>query len=70
MSARRSFVLCVLAALAGAQSVRAADAPGATPTPRPTVGTAPTPTAAPAPGASPAAGLRDPFRPFNSSSSR
>jgi type IV pilus assembly protein PilP len=64
MSAGRSLVLCALAALVGAQSVRA-QVPGATPTPRPTVGTAPTPTAAPAPGASPAAGLRDPFRPFN-----
>jgi type IV pilus assembly protein PilP len=65
MSAKRSLVLCALAALAAAQSVRAQDVPGATPTPRPTVGTAPTPTAAPAPAASPAAGLRDPFRPFN-----
>ncbi len=65
MSARPSVVLCALAALVGAQSARAADAPGAAPTSRPTVGTAPTPTPAPVPGTSPAAGLRDPFRPFN-----
>jgi type IV pilus assembly protein PilP len=65
MSAKQSLVLCALAALLGAQSVRSQDAPGATPTPRPTVSTASTPTPAPAPGTSPAAGLRDPFRPFH-----
>jgi Tfp pilus assembly protein PilP len=64
MSAKRSLVLCALAALAAAQSTRATDAPEAAPTPRPTVGTAPMPTAAPVPGATPSAGLRDPFRPF------
>jgi type IV pilus assembly protein PilP len=65
MIAKRSLVLCALAALLGAEVARAVDAPGATPTPRPTVGTAPAPTPAPVPGMSPAAGLRDPFRPFN-----